>query len=108
MTESKNDVRLCGVLTRDPEFIRHHRGKLARLQLTTEEYHKNARGQTIKCIQWHQLSAWGEEAEMAAQFMKKGTALFVQGRLVHNNFKDKEGIRRQVSEVSLTNVEILG
>jgi single-strand DNA-binding protein len=108
MTACKNDVQLSGILTRDPQLIRHHRGKLARLQLTTEEYHKNAKGQTVKSIQWHQLSAWGDEAEIAARFMKKGTALFVQGRLVHNYFKDKEGVRRQISEVVLANVEILG
>ena len=108
MTESKNDVQLCGFLARDPELMKHHRGALARLSLVTEEIRKNAKGEQVRHAQWHQLSAWGEEAELAAKMLKKGSALFVKGRLVHNNFRDKNGVRRQVSEVSVVDLEILG
>jgi single-strand DNA-binding protein len=108
MVESKNAVELCGFLAKDPEILKHHRGTLARLSLVTEEYHKNTKGEQVKCAQWHQLSAWGEEADMALRKLKKGMALFVKGRLVHNSFRDREGVRRQISEVSIQDLEILG
>jgi single-strand DNA-binding protein len=108
MIESKNAVELCGFLSKDPEILSHHRGKLARLSLVTEEYHKNAKGEQVKSAQWHQLSAWGKEADLALRELKKGMALFVKGRLVHNSFRDKDGVRRQISEVSIQDLEILG
>ncbi len=107
MTENKNTVELQGHLSRDPEILRHHNGKLAKLSLITEEYYQNKKGILVKTTQWHKLSAWAEDAERAEKMLKKGTALSVTGKLVHNCFQDRNGIQRNVTEVRVLDLKII-
>jgi len=102
-----NTVLLAGTLGKDPEMIRHHLGKLARLSLLTEESHLNPQGRLIKTSQIHVLTAWGLDAELAEKHLKKGTSIYVEGKLIHNCYHDRRGIRREVSEVKITGLKIL-
>ena len=107
MKECNNNVQLCGQLAGAPEMLKHHNGTFAKLVLVTEDYYLDRKGHLIRNDQAHTLSAWGEDAEKASNLLKKGSKLRIQGKLIHNHFKDKTGQSRTVSEVRILNMQIL-
>jgi single-strand DNA-binding protein len=108
MLTSNNIVQLNGYLGKDPEVVQHHRGKLVKITLITEESYKNGKGELIRKFQSHPLCAWGEEAEKAEKLLKKGVQVYVTGKLNHNTFTDRNGTQRQVTEVRVEDIKILG
>jgi single-strand DNA-binding protein len=102
-----NAVLLSGVLGKDPQTVKHHNGKLVRLSLITEENHLNEQGRLIKTSQLHPLTAWGKEADMAEKLLKKGSPVYIEGKLVHNHYSDRSGVVRKVSEVKIVGLKIL-
>ena len=102
-----NNVLLSGILDREPEPIRHHSGKLVRLSLLTEENHLNHRGCLIRTTHIHPLTAWGKDAELAEKFLKKGSRVYIEGKLIHNCYYDRLGVCRKVSEVKISGLKIL-
>jgi single-strand DNA-binding protein len=102
-----NNVLLSGILDKEPERIRHHSGKLVRLSLLTEESHLNDKGRLIRISHIHPLTAWGNNAELAERFLKKGSRVYVEGKLIHNYYYDRMGVRRKVSEVKISGLKIL-
>jgi single stranded DNA-binding protein len=102
-----NLVQLLGRLEKDPEFISHHRGKMARLTMITSELIKNEYGEKACNIQRHILTAWDEQAELAATILMKGQLIYTEGRLVHNSFRDKQGCTRVITEVKVRVIKVL-
>jgi single-strand DNA-binding protein len=107
MTDQRNTVQLSGHLGKDPEILRHHSGKLAKLTLITEDVYQNKKGILVKNTQWHKLCAWAEDAERAEKLLKKGASLCITGKLVHNCFQDRNGIQRNVTEVRVLDLKII-
>ncbi|MFI5149594.1 MAG: single-stranded DNA-binding protein [Bacteroidia bacterium] len=102
-----NLVQLLGVLQKDPEILDHHRGKMARLYLITSEAFRDEYGELTNNVQSHILTALGSWAIMAGTHLIKGNVLYVEGRLVHNSFCDRLGVRRILTEVKLHKLKII-
>ena len=109
MNALRNKVQLIGNLGMDPEVKSLDGGKkLAKVSIATNETYKNAKGERVTETQWHNLIAWGKTAEIVEKFLKKGSEVAVEGKLINRNYTDKEGIKRYVTEIEVSEVLMLG
>ena len=109
MNSIRNKVILIGNLGSDPEVksIENDK-KLARFSLATNEMLKNKLGEKVTETTWHTVIAWGKLAELSERFLKKGSEIAVEGKLVNNNWTDKEGKKRYSTEIHITDLLLLG
>ena len=109
MNALRNKVQLIGNLGMDPEVKALDSGKkLVKVSIATNETYKNAKGEKVTETQWHNLVAWGKTAEIAEKFLKKGSEVAVEGKLINRNYTDKEGIKRYVTEIEVSEFLMLG
>ncbi len=108
MNQVKNKVQLIGHLGQDPD-IKTFNGdkKVANMSLATNEQYKNAQGEKVTETQWHSIVAWGKLAEIAEKYLSKGTEVVVEGKLVNKQYTDKQGIKRNVTEIQANELLIL-
>lgn len=105
----KNKVQLIGHLGNDPDVRLTEKGrKWARFSLATNETYRNLQGERVTETQWHHLVAWGKAADLAEKYLNKGREIAVEGKLVNRNYVDKDGIKRYVTEVLVSEVLLLG
>ncbi len=108
MTASNNLVRLTGNLGFDPEVREIAAGrKVARLSLATNETYTNAAGERVTDTQWHTVVAWGRIADQVQRLLTKGTPVALEGRLVHRSYTGKEGLKRYVTEIVLSDFKVI-
>ena len=83
---------LIGNAGKDPE-VRHLEGGslLARFSLATTERYKDKNGELQELTEWHNIVCWRSLAERAEKFVKKGSQLYIEGRLRSRNWEDKNG-----------------
>jgi single-strand DNA-binding protein len=92
----------------DPEVKDLDGGKkLAKVSIATNETYKNSKGERVTETQWHNLIAWGKTAEIVEKFLKKGSEVAVEGKLINRNYTDKEGIKRYVTEIEVNELLML-
>jgi single-strand DNA-binding protein len=105
----RNKVQLIGNLGGDPDVRSTDAGKKwARFSVATNESYQNAKGEKVTETQWHNLVAWGKVAEIVERFLNKGTEVAVEGKLIHRNYTDKDGVKKYVSEVQVNELLLLG
>lgn len=108
MNALRNRVQLIGNLGANPEVKNFDKGKkLAKFSLATNESFKNAQGELIKETQWHNLVAWGKTAEIVEKLLKKGSEIAVEGKLISRNYTDKDGAKRYITEIEVSEFLIL-
>ena len=109
MNALKNRVQLIGNLGNAPEVKTVTNGKkMARFSVATNETYRTAKGDRVTETQWHNLIAWGKVADIAEQYLSKGSEVAIEGKLINRNYTDKEGIKRYVTEVQVNEVLMLG
>ncbi len=100
MNNLRNHVQLIGNLGKEIEFKQLGEGKsIARATIATREVFKNKNGEKVVDVQWHNLVGWDSIAEIMQVLLKKGKQVAVQGKLAHRTFEGKDGRKRYVSEV---------
>ena len=105
----KNKVQLIGNLGNAPEVRNTETGKkLVRFSVATNEQYKNAKGERVTETQWHNLIAWGKVADIAEKFLAKGTEVAIEGKLINRNYMDKEGNKKYITEIQVTELLMLG
>lgn len=96
----KNFVELIGNTGATPEIKTFDSGKkVASFNLATSEYYKNEQGEKIEKTQWHTVKAWGKLAELIEKHVQKGDSLLIEGKLQHEQYEDKEGVKRYSTHV---------
>ena len=109
MNALRNKVQLIGNLGQTPEIKSFEGGrKMARFSLVTNESYRNANGDTIKDAQWHNVVAWGKTAEIIEKFCDKGKEVGIEGRLVNRSYNGKDGEKKYITEVQVSEVLLLG
>lgn len=103
-----NKVILIGNLGRDPE-VRYLEGNVAvaRFSVATNESYKDKKGEWQTVTEWHEIVAWRQLAERAEKQLKKGSQIYLEGKLTHRKYQDKEGNDRYVTEVVANTIRIL-
>ena len=100
MSTFRNRVQLVGNLGMDPEMVNFENGKkLAKFTLATNESYSNGDGKTTKETQWHNIVAWGKNAEIAEQGLRKGQEVAVEGKICYRQYQDKNDQTRYVTEI---------
>ncbi|MGB7846260.1 MAG: single-stranded DNA-binding protein [Candidatus Acidiferrum sp.] len=106
---SVNKVILVGRLGRDPETRFTSGGQaVANFSVATDETYKDRSGERQKRTEWHKIVVWGKQAEIAQQYLKKGSLVFIEGRIQSREWQDKEGQKRTSFEIVATNFRMLG
>jgi len=103
-----NKVLLIGRLGQDPELRTTPAGhSVVSTSLATTEYFKDQGGQKQERTEWHRLVLWNRQAELIAEFCRKGSLLFVEGSLQTREWQDKDGNRRFTTEIVVRNLQFL-
>jgi len=106
---SVNKVILVGRLGRDPETRYTSSGQaVANFSVATDETYKDRAGERQKRTEWHKIVVWGKQAEIAQQYLKKGSLVFIEGRIQSREWQDKEGQKRTSFEIVANNFRMLG
>ncbi|HVA95229.1 MAG TPA: single-stranded DNA-binding protein [Candidatus Dormibacteraeota bacterium] len=106
---SVNKVILVGRLGRDPETRYTGAGQaVCNFSLATDENFKDRSGERQKRTEWHKIVVWGKQAEIAQQYLKKGSQIYLEGRIQSREWTDKENQKRTSYEIVASNFRMLG
>jgi single-strand DNA-binding protein len=95
-----NKVTLVGNLGKDPEVKHLESGSsVARIKLATNESYRDKDGNWQNLTEWHTVIAWRELAKKAEKDLKKGSLVYVEGKLRTRSYKDSAGIEKLITEV---------
>jgi single-strand DNA-binding protein len=105
---SVNKVILIGNLGKDPDFKTTPSGKnVASFSLATTEKFGSGDAKQEK-TEWHNIVAWGKLAELANQYLKKGSSVYVEGRIETRSWDDKDGVKKYRTEIIVNSIQFLG
>lgn len=106
---SVNKVILIGNVGKDPEVRYIENGTpVCTLPVATSDSYINKAGERITTTEWHNVVLWRSLAEVAQKFVKKGTQVYVEGRIRTRSYDDKDGNKRYVTEIVANTFQLLG
>ena len=76
--------------------------------LATSESYNSRSGERVTATEWHNVVLWGGVASVAEKYLKKGSQVYVEGRITTRSYQDKEGNNRYITEVVGRNMVLLG
>jgi single-strand DNA-binding protein len=106
---SFNKITIVGYLGRDPELRYTPQGTaVCNFSVATTEKRKSVGAGMDEHTIWFRITAWGRQAELAAEYLAKGKQVYVEGRLRREEYTDREGIQRTSLEVNASDIQFLG
>lgn len=110
MARGINKVILIGHLGQDPDTRAMPSGSaVANLRVaTTESWRDKQSGETKEATEWHNVALFGRTAEVAAQYLRKGSQVYIEGRLRTRKWQDKQGVDRYTTEIVANDMQMLG
>lgn len=97
---SVNKVILIGRLGKDPDIRRTSSGTpVASFSLATSERYNDRNGQKQEKTEWHNIVVWNKLADLAGQYIKKGSFVYIEGKLQTRSWDDKNGNKRYTTEI---------
>ncbi len=106
---SLNKAQIIGNLTRDPETRQTPSGRsVANFGVATNHRWKDANGQQQEKTEFHNVVVWGKLAEICAQYLRKGSKVFIEGRLQTREWEGQDGVKRYRTEIVADNMIMLG
>ena len=104
-----NKVILVGNLGKDPEVKYLDSGvAVANFSLATSESYKNKEGERVNQTEWHNIVLWRGLAEVAEKWLKKGSSVYIEGKIKTRKWEDKDGNTRYNTEILADNMTMLG
>jgi len=106
---SVNKVILVGNVGKDPE-VRYidTNVPVARFPFATSETYRSRDGERITTTEWHNVVLWRGLAEVAEKYVKKGSQLFIEGKIRTRSYDDRDGNKRYITEIIADNMQMLG
>jgi single-strand DNA-binding protein len=106
---SVNKVILIGNLGRDPETrYMPDGGAITNISIATTETWKDKQGEKQEKTEWHRVAFFGKLAEIAGEYLKKGSQVYVEGRLQTRKWQDKDGADKYTTEIVANAMQMLG
>ena len=106
---SVNKVILIGNLGRDPETrYMPDGGAITNISVATTDVWKDKNGEKQEKTEWHRVAFFGKLAEIAGEYLKKGSQVYVEGRLQTRKWQDKEGVDKYTTEIVADRMQMLG
>ncbi|UCS94419.1 single-stranded DNA-binding protein [Echinicola marina] len=104
-----NKVILVGNLGKDPEVRHLESGSVvANLTLATTEAYKDRNGNRVENTEWHDLELWDGQAKIAEQYLRKGSQIFVEGKIKSDTWQDEQGNNRKRTKIRVLSFTMLG
>jgi single-strand DNA-binding protein len=104
-----NKAQIIGRLGGDPELKTTQAGNaVCSFSVATNENYKDQNGTLIERTEWHRCVAWGRLAEIIAEYLKKGSLAFFEGKLQTRKWQDKDGADRWSTEIMVQDMLMLG
>jgi single-strand DNA-binding protein len=111
MAKSVNKVILLGTLGKDPELKYTPQGTaVAKFSMATNESYKDKQsGEWKERTEWHNIVCWQRTAEVAAEYLKKGSKAYIEGRITTRSWDDKEtGQKKYMTEIVANDLVLIG
>lgn len=110
MSRGINKAILVGNLAAEPDYRVLNNGEncVATVSLATNESFKDQQGNVQERTEWHRLVFWGKLAEIAHQYLQKGSQIYVEGKIRTRSYDDQSGERRYVTEIQVLDLQMLG
>ena len=104
-----NKVLLIGNVGKDPEIRNLESGaSVATITLATSERYKDRNGETKELTEWHTIVAWRQLADLAKNYIRKGSQIYVEGRIRSRSWDDQSGVKHYVTEILADSIQLLG
>lgn len=95
-----NKVTLIGNLGKDPETkTLDEKLVITKFTMATTESYKDEKGEKQIVTEWHNIVLWNKQAELAAKYLKKGSKIYLEGKIKTRSYENKEGQKKNVTEV---------
>jgi len=110
MARGVNKAILVGNLGKDPD-IRYTPGGAAVASFsiaTTESWKDKQSGEKVEKTEWHNVTAFGKLAEICGEYLKKGSQVYVEGRIQTDKYTDKQGIDKYSTKIIINEMQMLG
>lgn len=108
MARGVNKVILVGNLGKDPEVQTFDTYKKAAFSLATTEHSRDKEGNEVQHTEWHNIVMWRGLAEIAEQFLRKGSQVYIEGKIRTRSFDAKDGTKKYITEIQADNLVLLG
>ncbi|MDG2178212.1 MAG: single-stranded DNA-binding protein [Algibacter sp.] len=109
MSTLRNKVQLIGHVGQEPTITNLDNGKkVVRLSIATNEHYKDGKGEKQTNTNWHSLVVWGKTADIIEKYVTKGKEIAIEGKLTSRSYEDKDGVKRYVTEVVVSEILLLG
>jgi single-strand DNA-binding protein len=105
---SFNKVILVGNVGKDPEIRRFENNIKASFSLATSETYTPKGGDKVTQTEWHNVVAWRRLAELAENYIRKGSQILVEGKLRYRSYDDRDGNKKYIVEVEADTIQLLG
>jgi len=104
-----NKAILIGNLGKDPEMRYLPSGQaVVKFSLATNAKRKDKNGQVQDITDWHNIVTFGKTAEVCNQYLKKGSPIYVEGRIQTRSYDDRDGNKRWITEIIAQTIQMLG
>jgi single-strand DNA-binding protein len=104
-----NKVIILGKLGADPESINLQSGsKVCKFSIATSESFTDKQGQKIENTEWHRIELWEKLADIAQAYLKKGSTVYIEGKIKTEKYTDKDGIEKYVTKIRGTAITLVG
>jgi single-strand DNA-binding protein len=109
MARGINKVILVGNLGNDPE-TKYTQGGMAvtKASLATSSVRKNRDGDQTERTEWHRVTFFGRLGEIAGEYLRKGTQVYVEGSIRYGKYTDREGVERYTTDIIADEMQMLG
>jgi single-strand DNA-binding protein len=98
-----------GHLGQNPEVRTTPTGKkVASFSLATNENYTDANGEKVTETMWHNLVAWGRQADIAEKYLEKGKEICIEGKISNRSYVDKNGQKKYITEIIVADILMLG
>lgn len=103
-----NKVTLIGHLGKDPEvtYVSENIAR-ARFSLATSESYKDKEGNRVDQTEWHDITLWRKQAEIAEKYLKKGSLIYLEGRVRSRSWEDEQGVKKYATGIEGLNFIML-
>ncbi len=106
---SVNKVILVGNVGKDPETrYLDESTAITKFPMATSETYKNRNGERVSNTEWHNIVLWRGLAQVAEKYVKKGTQIYIEGRIKTRSYDDAEGNRKYITEIVGDQMQMLG
>ncbi len=106
---SVNKAIIVGNLGKDPEVRYMPSGDaVANISVATTSKYKNKAGEMVEETEWHRISFFGKLAEVVEKYLKKGSQVYIEGKIKTRKYTDKDGVEKYATDIVASEMQMLG